>query len=674
MISLKTFAFHGVDVTRTNGSKQVVTQCPFCGKERHFYIAATEDNIGQFSCKRCGEKGNAYSFLEKTYEFHLNQTNKMSLIKLARLRGTSSSYYSKEIAYDKYLGRYLLPVRNQKGNLVNLKVYEGENFYNTTGCSAHIWGIEKVGPSGNIFLCEGEWDGLALQYLFSKFESTSLNYVLAVPGADTILESDLTVFEGHKVYLLYDHDEAGYKGMKRASEKIAQAGAEEVLTICWPDAFPRGYDVEDYVKENYKNARTAVRQLKSWCLTAENLKSALKTRKLPKREHFHEVLKDFKKTGIQLHQSLEDALIVTLATCLSGRLQGEPLWTYIIGAPGIGKSMVIESTMGSDNVVYRTSLTPQAFVSGFRGEDHSIMAQVMGKCLAVKDWSNILSLSHTDLERLTSLLREAYDGYVHTSYGNFVHRQYPPPDSELNSCHFSFIAGATPDIHIIEDTLGNRFLKCAYYNPKNPKNLIRDGIDNNQQSHKDYSRKLTRQDSVTAFLLSREVDLENLPEIPPAIRDKIASLAHIVSYCRSHIKRNKEGDALYEAFNESSIRVGKQLGKLTQSLTILLNLDKPNEEVYRIVSKVAYDTAYGFKRAVFIPLFKNPEGLTPSEISTASGLSSSTVGRVLTDLMELEAVTRRKSQSKGSGKIPYRYRLHKDALESFKESSFGDSR
>lgn len=53
---------------KLNRSGQYVCDCPFCGKEAHFYI----DKKNQlFDCKKCGEHGNIYKLLKKLNKTYL---------------------------------------------------------------------------------------------------------------------------------------------------------------------------------------------------------------------------------------------------------------------------------------------------------------------------------------------------------------------------------------------------------------------------------------------------------------------------------------------------------------------------------------------------------------------------------------------------------------------------
>ena len=80
---LKPFECHGVEVASTIGN-QFIGNCPFCGKEQHFY--ANRDT-GLWDCKACGEEGNVLTFLETIAEMFHQDTTETDWTTLSRLRG-----------------------------------------------------------------------------------------------------------------------------------------------------------------------------------------------------------------------------------------------------------------------------------------------------------------------------------------------------------------------------------------------------------------------------------------------------------------------------------------------------------------------------------------------------------------------------------------------------------
>ena len=40
---------------------QIISDCPYCGKDSHFYM---NKNTGMWDCKKCGETGNYYKYVQ----------------------------------------------------------------------------------------------------------------------------------------------------------------------------------------------------------------------------------------------------------------------------------------------------------------------------------------------------------------------------------------------------------------------------------------------------------------------------------------------------------------------------------------------------------------------------------------------------------------------------------
>lgn len=639
------YEFYGVELPEeVNGSNQYVADCPFCGHENHFFIDA---ETGLYQCKdgACAEEGNPYTFMARYYEKCLQETVPFSYKKLSycRKKFHKDIYEQEGVAFSSDLGAFILPDRNAKGSIVNLGVYSGKGpVYGAPGVSLHLFGLDSLQENGPIFICEGRWDRYALLWLLRHMKEPPETYtVLGAPGASNLPKGDLDYLSGREVYLLYDNDDAGRKGSKTAAKKLASV-ASSVHILTWPEGrFEEGYDIEDLVREATDRPDAVWHDITSWCFRFQQGADPTKPAPSVTRNSMEELLNDFKETGVHMYPGLIDCLALTSAVVYSAQLQGEPLWLYVIGDPGRGKSLVLESTLGSSKCVYRTSVTHKAFISGFRieGNDHALLAQLPGRALIVKDYSNVLSLPHIEQDQLVSLLREAYDGKVCRNWGNNVYREYPPPGSEHNDCRFAFVAGVTKEIHARSHAgLGERFLK--YEIPCTEQDNMAAMMAAIDDSWKTHERQILRSAAVGAFL-DRPIDFRKLPSIPRWFKERLISLSQFVGYARSPVSRTK-GDLDYSPAPESGTRILKQLLKLSQSLCYVLNLEEANEEVYRIIKKVAWDTSHSWRRDLMITLFHQDTLLDTNEVTEASGLSLGTAHRQLHDMRALKIATARK--------------------------------
>lgn len=686
---LRIFYQFGIEIPETpNVSQQYVCDCPWCGKERHLFLTVSAKNKSKFkgdgpffNCKSCGEAGNKYTFLKLVYAHAKTHSTKGSYTRIGLKRKQPAEVFSAGgVAFYPTISRWLFPTINAKGGITNLHTWDGKGAWiSAAGCNLHLLGLHELKPQGPIAICEGHWDKLSFQHLLSKCTKQPENWsVLAVPGADCFPPEDLAVLTGRDVYLLYDNDEAGYRGMRKAAQAL-QGKALSVHTLEWPpNRYRDGYDLTDLIRESDRRSDATIEELLSWCHRVEG--GALPGEEilpLLTRVSLEEVYKDFRETGIHLYPGLKDSLAVTLAVIHSIKLKGEPLWMYMIGVSGAGKSLILESTLASNVCLYRTSITFRSLISGFSGgDDPSLLAKLPGKALVVKDYSNVLALPVYEQDLLFSALREAYDGRVYRDFGNGVIRQYPIPGSGHEDCCFSFVAGVTPEIYARHHSaLGERFLR--FHIPRTGADDLRaieTAMDDSWRTHQQAKRRQAGIAGFLSYLESLPSSQEELPTIPEWYRRRIVALAQFVGYCRSHVSRTKE-DLDYEPAVESGTRMAKQLRKLSQSVARVLGLRAANSEVYRLVRKVAWDTAHGWRRTIYQAIHQQGEGECTS-LCKITGYSHTTVHRQLRDMHSLGVLKKGSliPPAGGSGRPRQTYLLSARATEIYETAKIGEIR
>lgn len=645
--ALNTFRFHGIDVPKeVNGSHQVqVETCPFCGDERKlFFISAKPKNAGQFNCKKCGINGNRYTFLQIFYERRLEETSDDHYKKLAALRETKhwQAFRDDQWAYDDEMDRWLFPILNSDGSVVNLKVYLGPTaspkVANTTGCSLHLYGMERLEKEGLIIICEGESDATMLRHFWHEIDDRKAS-ILAVPGKDqlsTCCKKDVgSRFANRDIILLFDSGEEAAKAQQAGANLLAKEyHARSVLCIHWPDSFPANTDITDLI--NSKGQDEAWAKIQSW-LRPHNFKpeAAAALRKIG----FTGVLREFRESGVHVSQSFADAITIVIASIASMRYGGIPLWIYLIGPPGSGKSLILDSTIMSPTCHYQTDLKYQTLVSGFKTDpDPSLLSRISGRVIVIKDWTTILDKNEVAQKELLGILREAYDGVVVREFGNGVVRIYPDPASGFERCYFGIIGGVTGKIHTQnKSALGERFLKCDIGKSMlSNTDIIRRAIRGSSEPWLEVERSNRRQQVVSAFLESLDAS-DKPPSTSEKLEDQLIDLADFAAVSRTRPERDRTtGDLLYDACSESASRLGKQFQKLAQSIALVKGLKSVDQECMRLVRKIAWDTGYGWHRNVYSAIWRlHGKRPTAQEIATASKLTISTTSRVLMDLRDL---------------------------------------
>lgn len=640
---LSIFEFHGVNFRKQQG-KQHQGDCPFCDESNHFFV---NEKTGQFDCKKCGVEGNAYGFLKQFHAFHLKQTKKEHYEALAELRGLTWQWWKNEkVAFDAVSERFLIPVKNLEGNIANLAAafeHDGKfQTWGTKGCAAHLFGGEAIKDfNGTIYFCEGYWKRQALRYLLQKNEVPESSYIVTgSPGAATFKKPWVEALTGKEVVFCYDNNAAGNDGAQKAMTLLNEK-AKSLRFVKWPDdtaLFPEGYDVRKLVMDRMKKPKGAWKDLQAMMIPYGDHKP----KKTLKRDTFNAVLKDF-KARVHVTETFKDALLVAFAVCFSVRLPDDAVWLFLVGPPGSGKSLLIQSFAGSPHCESTSKLTSTSLVSGWRGGgdgDASLLPKLKNRTLLVKDYTTIKGMPSSVQEDLYGMLRDCYDRNVVVPYGTGETKRY----KDIN---FSMLAGVTHIIHgDNRATLGERFLKFEILDTNyDPELQIRAAITNVIEL---IDTEEYLQASVEAFL-EKPVDLEKLPTVPDWVTDRVVALVQIASYLRACVHR-VAGDLSARPEAEIGTRLGKQLIKLGRCLAFTLDKEEIDEECYRIMEKVTFDTVIGWSLEIVEHLQDNEDGCRIRDIATHLQVSYSFVQKKMNDLQELRVVVAKPIPHEGKGR------------------------
>lgn len=649
---LKTYETHGVEWLRQDDDEHKAV-CPFCEKDAFTVNDGSKEPSkgGMFRCWDCDRKGNRYTFLQLFYDYHFDQTTPKQLKLLAKLRKLpEEAFQMAEVAYDSDNRRWLIPVRNARGSMVNLRHWNpaggvGDKkpfLMNTGGCKTHLYNLDRIGGATTIFICEGEWDCIGMSWLLENAKVKNAAAV-AVPGADHFREEWAENFNDKIVILVYDNDEAGQRGMEKTADILrAHTRCRELHQIVWPASLPEKFDIRDYVGRNRAKPKRGYSELKKQLidLPLHDKKSAGIT-----RQSFDEVVKDFKK-HIYLSDDMKDALLLILSVILSNRVFPDPycpLWLFLVAPPGGGKTMLLQSAGDTDVAVFLSTMTPKTLISGYKnndGSDNSLLPKIIGKTLIVKDWTGIMALSSGEQDEIYGVLRDAYDGRVEKSFGHIQGmRVYPEPGSGHDTCHFTLLAGVTGAVHADRRANhGERFLKYQMMAPsgRDAINQIRAAIQNTKDST---TPETLLRESASSFIEHKFDQKRPLATVPQWVEERVIGLAQIVSTVRAVVIR-KQGELVVRPESEVASRISKQLIKLGQAVAFVLDKSQIDEECYRIIQRVGLDTCYGWHRDIIMTVAKyGKTGVLRDEVMRDAVVAGSTTHRCLEDLFELGAVT-----------------------------------
>jgi len=274
----------GIEFREHNG--ELITRCIFddCDKdsrpgEAHLYFNIA---TGQYDCKKCGAQGNLITLAKHfgdelydsmpTQEVEQKSTTKIDQTLIENYhsqlsdrirvwlnaRGlTNDTIAQNKIGYGEFYGKnwITIPISNQEGTPLFLKLRKDPDdtsnpdkfrFY-PKGSKATLYGLENLKNNTDmIVICEGEFDRLILQ-------ANGIPAITSTGGAGTFKDEWVELFKDvQNIYLCFDTDEAGQKGMRKTASLLAERLPDSrIFEIHLPDRMTDGKDVTDYfVKYN----------------------------------------------------------------------------------------------------------------------------------------------------------------------------------------------------------------------------------------------------------------------------------------------------------------------------------------------------------------------------------------------------------------------------------------
>jgi hypothetical protein len=696
--ALRPYARMGFDPTGWSG-QEAYGACIFCGKEGKLYV---NSETGQYRCMAggCGREGNIHTAMDEWYRLWLEdgQSNgPWASLSEARglpvevLKGAGLVWIGSE---------WLLPIRGKTGAIANLRFYnpleERPKFKGLPERGAHLWGGEKVedGDKRTLFICEGEWDGMALEYMLSRDGQEGV--VLGVPGSN-IWKNDWSEWlMRRKIVMCYDHDADGLKGTRRVVGSLLAMGCN-LKWVDWPIEMPDKYDIRDFVADGatykllmemvkpWKDPDTAVSKSGAGGINGRGKskrqgassgegqgkdggEDAPERRRLddPSRPTMDQVVERYRE-WLHMGDDMVDMLRLAYAVVLSQFVGDDPLWVHLAGPPGSGKTAILMSLMGLSRVHFASTITAHSLVSGFQvsgGGDPSLIPQLHGKTFVLKDWTEVTEMPPAVKAEVYSIFRGAFDGTVEKPFGNGVVRKY--------TSKFNMVTGVTQSIFAeMGASLGERFL--IYHVIKgvgwSAREAVMAAITNSGRGDE---KRQALEDTATAFL-EVDVEPEEIPDIPQEMAVRIAALSELTSMLRANVAKDyRSGNVTYRPQHEVGTRLGIQLAKLMKGLALCRTPVEMHPDDLRLVARVAMDSCIGFNLDVVRSLWER-DGQTTAELAEACAIPSTTLAERLRDMVMLGIIRKERTDIvAGRGQPPILHHLTPVVRELWEEAGLTD--
>ena len=707
---IRPYVFHGValEVDAISGKVSEMWaqgKCPFCGKEDHFHVS---QDTGQYSCKRCSAKGNAYTFIAKLHEMSMGFTSDAAYQKLASQRKLSVEGL-KEAGVCKSKLRpmdWLVPSYNMEGKIGNLSRWtvlekgKKRQMLGTPGCVHHLFGLDAWDEDkGTAYIVEGIWDVIAMRdtlriakpksddankLVKTKYPSRSLEASSNVVGTSSSVFKDgwVSLFDGKDTVVAYDNDapdeesgvSAGWAGSERVIRMLASGQASSVEVLEWgpsgfDEAIEPGWDIRDQLTHNGSPVRSLQNMLervveppKDW-LEGNNGSAEKKNDLVPKHcEKFSEVRASWEK-ALRWTPGLDNTLAVMLATSGSTLLQGDQIWLRVIGPPGSAKTTLCEAMTVSETIVPISMQT--GFHSGWRGgkgdgdekgKSASLIPRIDRKTVIIKDGDTLLT--SPNLSQTLAELRDIYDGVSRAIYRNKTEAAY-------SGLRITFIIAGTKSLSRLNRSfLGDRFLDCIIYdrerdaNPELEKDILNrsasQALRRMRSAHDGTSDNLNEERMSDAMRLTAGYleylrdnceDLINQIDFPMKMETLCTELGTAVAFLRARPDKEDEDE---DQEVELATRLTSQFVRMTACLCMALNKKKPDKEVIKIVKKVARDTGRGLNYKIINNVLQTEGGMDVKSLASVTRKSETAVRTRLQFLREI-GVMKTQSRNNNSG-------------------------
>lgn len=662
--NLSVFVQFGFKQVGTSGSNQVKGNCVFCGSQTKFHI---NEESKKWDCKVCGLSGGYHTFLTEVLKN--SQDCEKKLEELSGNRGIDPYTLKRfKVGYFSPIDCFVIPHFCQDGeNLNNLRIYNGDTMVWAAGADVSLFNLPTLnGEYNTVWICEGEWDTMVMDEIIRE-RSLKDEVAIGVPGALVFTPGYDSYLKDKVVNVVYDNDlprivrgktikGAGVLGMHKVF-KILNGIAKEMKFIHWREGLKNGYDIRDLLNDKNRDHRKTLCTIKNLLnpLPPEFEYEALKIKSERGASlkgdlvDYKEVHKVYQKW---LHITDTDIIDVMFSTVIANRMQGDPIWLFLVAKSGDAKSVFVMSLSDSFGIISTTSLTPQSLISGFGaqfGNDPSLIPKLNGKVLTVKDFTTVLSMNPTVRDEIFGILRDAYDGKIEKTFGNGIVRAY--------NAKFGVLAGVTPAIELYTEghtALGERFLRWKMRGTDDAeieRLLCRKAMDNT--SHEEQMQKELSE--ISKMVLNH--NYQNVPEVPEDIKEKIISLSQWTAIMRGTINRDKYSKEItHKPFYERPTRLTKQFYKMLIALGQFRNIKVVTNEEYTIVKHIGVSTAPTKTEEATKLLYKvgKDKPFSSQIIRELVGLPEITVSRMIENLCILNVLERKKIEVGLIGKYEYR--------------------
>jgi len=298
---------------------------------------------------------------------------------------------------------------------------------------------------------------------------------------------------------------------------------------------------------------------------------------------------------------------VVLAVALSRKLEGLPLWLFIVGPSGDGKTEQIKALDDGGITTKRLdNITSRTLIQGEKSRENDLMPQLKDKLILISDFAQFLKLHPDEKGQVWAQLRQLYDGEMFRATGL---TGAPKGYKDIKT---TMLVGTTPAIDsqiLIFQELGTRELLYRTEEVLNCEELT-EKVWNNENYESEMKQALN--DVTLKYLSGREV---KRVEITQKVKETLKDWTEYLRIMRASAETDcSTGELINLVYPEMPTRCLKQLKRL---FICLKNLDDnySDEKALQVIARVIESSITPLRKNVLMQVINNNPSISTSQVA-----------------------------------------------------------